>query len=130
MQRCSKFGNLRGEPATMADYDKFLASFEDNHPGACDGRSVWVVYFEKLDEFDHDKNREIHACRNLRIMESILGSKDYHEQHRHLHVGISQFFTAKNVLIHDLQCKSGCQKIASRPIQMGEFLRKYVSRRL
>ena len=40
MQRCHKIWGLGGEPATKADYDKFLESFEDNDPGACDGRSV------------------------------------------------------------------------------------------
>ena len=83
----------------MADYDKFLEHIEDNYPGACDGRSVWMIDYETLDDSDQDRNLEIHAGRNLRIMESISGSKDYHEQHRHLYVGISQFFSAKNVLI-------------------------------
>ena len=40
MQRCQKHWELRGEPATTADYDKFLESFEDHHLGACDGCSV------------------------------------------------------------------------------------------
>ena len=31
MQRCPEIGELCGEPAAMADYDKFLESFEDIH---------------------------------------------------------------------------------------------------
>ena len=54
MQRCHKLGELRDEPRTTADYDKFLESFEDNHPGACDGRSMWMVDNEKLDDSDKD----------------------------------------------------------------------------
>ena len=50
MQRCHKIG-LHGEPRTTADYDKFLENFEDNYPGACDGRSVWMIDYEKLERF-------------------------------------------------------------------------------
>ena len=38
-------------------------------------------------------------------MKSIFGSKDYHVLHNHLHVGISRFFSAKNVLI--MICENG-----------------------
>ena len=31
------------ELVTLADCDKFVESFEDNYPGVCDGRSVWLV---------------------------------------------------------------------------------------
>ena len=40
----------------MADYDKRLESFEDNYPGACDGRYVWMIDCKKLDDSDQDKN--------------------------------------------------------------------------
>ena len=73
MQRCHKIMELRGEPATVADYDKFLESFEDKYPGACDGRSVWMIDYEKLDGSDQDKNLEIHVGRNSRIIKSISG---------------------------------------------------------
>ena len=72
-QRCHKIWELRDELATMADYDKFLESFKDNCPGASDGRSVWIIDCEKLDFSDQDKNLEIHAGRNSRIMKSIFG---------------------------------------------------------
>ena len=73
MQRCHKIWELRGEPATVADYDKFLDSFEDSYPGACDGRSVWLIDCEKIDGSDQDKNLEIHVGRNSTIMKSIFG---------------------------------------------------------
>ena len=77
-----KFGRSHDELAT-AEYDKFVESFEDNYPGVCDVRSVWMIDCRKLDGTDRDKNLEIHVGRNSRIMKSILGfsgSKDHHEQ--------------------------------------------------
>ena len=66
----------------------------------------------ELDGADQDKNLEIHVCRNSRIMKSILGSEDFHEQHRHLCLGISQFLSAKNVLI--MICENGrCSSVAN-----------------
>ena len=49
--RCSavtKFGELRSEPATLADYDKFLEGIEVDYPEVCNGRSVWTVAYERL----------------------------------------------------------------------------------
>ena len=52
---------------------------------------------------DRDKKLEIHVGRNSRIMKSILGSKDYHEQHSHLYVGTSRFFLSQERPDHDLR---------------------------
>ena len=123
MQPCHKIWELRGEPGTTADYDKFLENFEDNHPGACDGRSVWMVDCEKLDDSDQDKNLEVHAGRNSRTMKSFLGSKDYHEQHGHLYVGISRFFSANNVLI--MVCKSGCHRSVANAESWSNMLTRH-----
>ena len=91
---------------TAADYEKFVESFEDNYLGVCDGRSVWMIDCRKLDGSDQDENLEILVGRNSRIHELIfLGSKDQHEQHSHLYVGISRFLSAQNVLT--IICESG-----------------------
>ena len=55
MQRCHKIWELRGELATIADYDKFLEHFEDNYRGACDGRPAWMIDYEKLDDIPTKK---------------------------------------------------------------------------
>ena len=81
-QGTHKFGRSHDELATAAHNDEFDESFEGNFPGVCDGRSVWMVHCRKLDGSDQNKNLEMHVGRNSRIMKSILGSKDYHEQHR------------------------------------------------
>ena len=111
MQRCHKIWELCGEPATMADYDKFLESFEDDYPGACDDRSVWMIDYEKFDDSDRDKNLKIHADRNSRIMKSFLGFKDYCEQHRHCMWEYHNSSSVKNVLT--MICKSGCHRSAA-----------------
>ena len=64
-----------------------------------------MIDCRKLEGTDRDKNLEIHVGRNSRIMKSFLGSKDYHELHSHLYVGISRFFSAENVLI--MICENG-----------------------
>ena len=67
-----------------------------------------MIDCEKLDDSDQDKNLELHAGRNLRIMVSTLGSKDYHEQEGHLSVGKPQLFSARNFLI--MICMGGCHR--------------------
>ena len=109
--------------ATVADYDKFLERIEDDNAEVCSGRSVWMIDNEKLDGSDQDKNLEIHVGRNLRIMKSVLGSKDCHEQNRHPYVGISQFFSAKNVLI--MMCKSGCHRSDANAESWSNMLTRY-----
>ena len=104
-QHTHKFGGSHDELATAADCDKFVESSEENYPGVCDGRSVWMTDCRKLDGTDQDKNPEIHVGRNSKIMTSILGSKDHHERHSHLYVGISRFLSSKNVLI--MICENG-----------------------
>ena len=87
MQRRQKIWELRGEPTTMVDNDKFLESFEDNCPRACDGRSVWMIDCEKLDGSDQDKNLGDTCWSKLEDHEVyFFGSEDYHEQHGHLYV--------------------------------------------
>ena len=78
-QRTHEFGRLHDELATAADYDKFDESSEENYPGVCDGRSIWMIDCRKLDGSDQDKNMATQVSPNSRIMKSILGSKDYHE---------------------------------------------------
>ena len=100
------------ELATTADYDKFVESFENNYPEVCYARSVWMIDCTKLDGTDRDKNLEIHGGRNSRIMKSFLGSKEYHELHKDLYVGISRFLSAKNVLT--MICENGrCNSVAN-----------------
>ena len=98
-QHIHKFGRSHDELATVADHDKFAESFENNYPEVCDARSLWMIDCRKLDVTDRDKTLEIHVVRNSRIKTSILGSKDYHELHNHVYVGISRLLSAKNVLI-------------------------------
>ena len=59
------------ELATVADYDKFAESFENNNTEACNARSLWMIDCRKLDGTDRDPGR------NSWIMKSVLGSKDY-----------------------------------------------------
>ena len=56
-----------------------------------------MIDCRELDDSDQDKDLEMHVGRNSRIRKSFLGSKDDHEQQRHLYVGISRFLSAKNV---------------------------------
>ena len=42
-QRRHKFWGSHEELETEADYDKFVDSSEDNHPGVCNGRSIWMI---------------------------------------------------------------------------------------
>ena len=79
-----------------------------------------MVDYEKQDDSDQDKNLEMHSGRNSRAMKSILGSKDHHEQHRHLSVGISHFFSAKNVLI--MICKSRCHRSVANANVLVEYV--------
>ena len=104
-QRCHKFWGLYDELATEADYDKFVDSFDDNYPGVCDGRSIWLMDCRKFDDPDCDKSLRIHVGRNPRITRSIMESKYYHELHNRLYDGISRFFSSKNVVI--MICRSG-----------------------
>ena len=84
---------------------KFLESFEYNYPGVCDGCSAWVIDCRKLDDPDCDEKSGIHVDRNLRMMRSTMGSKDYHELHSRLYDGMSQFLSGENVVI--MICKNG-----------------------
>ena len=54
---------------------------------------------------------------------SILGSKEYHEQHSHLYVGISRFFTAKNVLI--MICENGRRSSVANAVLWSSTLSRY-----
>ena len=104
-QHTHKFGGSHDELATVADYDKFVESIKNNYPEVCDARSPWMINCRKLDCTDRDKKLKIHVGRNSRIMISGLGSRDHHELHNHLYVGISRFLSAKNVLI--IICENG-----------------------
>ena len=104
-------------------YRPFFERFEDNYPGARDARSVWMIDCEKLDGSDQDKNLEIHVGRNSRIMKSILGSEDYHAQQTHLYVGVSQLFSAKNVLI--MICKNWCHRSVANAESWSTMLTRY-----
>ena len=84
--------------ARAAHYDKFLESFEDNCPGVCDSRSVWMIVCRRLDDPDCDEKPGTHVSRNPRIMRSIMESKDYHELHSRLYDGMSRFLSGKNVV--------------------------------
>ena len=50
-QRCHKIRELRDDLAATTNYDKFLESFEDDYPEVCNGRSEWMIDYEKLDGF-------------------------------------------------------------------------------
>ena len=104
MQRCHKFWRSYDELATDANYDKFVDSFDDNCPGVCNGRSIWMTDCRKFDDTDCDKSLRIHVGRNPRIMRSIMESKNHHDLHSRLHGGMSRFFSSKNVVI--MICRS------------------------
>ena len=70
-QHAHKFEGSDDELATVADYDKFAESFENNYTRVSDARSLWMIDCRK----HRDKKLEIHVGRNSRIMKSILGSK-------------------------------------------------------
>ena len=80
-QRCRKFWGSYGELETDVQHDKFIDSFEDNYPGVCNGRSIWMIDCRKFDDSGCDKSLRIHVGRNPRIMRSIMESKNYHELH-------------------------------------------------
>ena len=76
-------------PRRVLEADTIVVSFGLENLNALAGRSSTLTNLEmidcrKLEGTNHDKNLEIHVGRNSRIMKSILGSKDYHEQHSHL----------------------------------------------
>ena len=56
-------------------------------------------------------------------MKSILGSEDYHEQQTHLYVGVSQLFSAKNVLI--LICKNWCHRSVANAESWSNMVTRY-----
>ena len=72
-QLCHNIWELRDDLAATTNCDKFLENFEDDYPEVCNGRSVWMIDFEKLDGSDQDKNLELHVGENLRIMKSYFG---------------------------------------------------------
>ena len=92
-QRRHKFWRCHDELETEADYDKFVDSFEDNYPGVCNGRLLWMIDCRMFDDPECDKSLRIHVGRNQRIMRSIMDSKNYHEIHR-LHDAMSRFFSS------------------------------------
>ena len=96
---------------------------EDNYPGVCDGRSVWMIDCRKLDDPEHDVKPGIHVGRNPRIMRSILGSKDYHELHSRLYEGISRFLSIKNVVI--MICESGRHRSVANSELWSSTLSRY-----
>ena len=49
-RRCHKFWRSYDELATDANYDKFVESFDDNYPGVCNGRSIWMTDCRKYDD--------------------------------------------------------------------------------
>ena len=53
------FGRSHDELATVADYDKYAESFEDNYPGVSDGRSAWMIDCRELEGMDQDKNLDM-----------------------------------------------------------------------
>ena len=72
-QRCHKIWGLRDDLAATTNYDKFLDSFEDDYPGVSDGRSVWMIDYEKPDRSDQDKNLEIHVGPKIEDHEVYFG---------------------------------------------------------
>ena len=65
----------------------------------CNGRSIWMIDWRKFDDPDSDKSLRKHIGRNLRIMKSIMESKNYHELHSRPYDGMSRLFSSKNVVI-------------------------------
>ena len=49
-QHRHEFWRSYDELATEADYDKFVHSFDDNYPGVCNGRSIWMIDCRKFDD--------------------------------------------------------------------------------
>ena len=93
---------------TGEDNDKFVRSFEDNYPGTCDGRSIWMIDCRKFGDPDNDKSLRKHIGRNPRMTKSILEPNNYHALHSRLYGGMHRFFSSKNIVI--MTWRSGRQR--------------------
>ena len=98
-------------------------SFEDNYPGVCNGRSIWMIDCRKFDDPDCDKCLRTYVGRSPRIMTSIMGSKNYHELRSRLHNAVSRFFASKNIVIRI--CRSGRHRCVANAELWSNTLTRY-----
>ena len=87
-QPCHKFWGSYDKLETEADFDKLVDGFEDNYPGLCNGRAIWIIDCRKFNDPERDKSLRIHVVRDPRITRSIMESKKYHELHSRLYDGM------------------------------------------
>ena len=101
--RRHEFWGTHEELHAKEDYDKFVRSFKDNHPGMCAGRSMWTIDCRKFDDPEKNGSVRKHIGRSPRITKSVLESENYHALHSRLYDGMHSFFSSRNIVDHDVQ---------------------------
>ena len=124
--RRHEFWGSYEELDTGVHYDKFVGSFEDNYPGMCDGRSIWMIDCRKFDDPGHNKSLRNHIGRNPRITKSIMISKKYHVLHSRLYDGMPRFFSSKNMVI--MICRSGRHRSVANAVLWSNTVARYSRR--